>query len=402
MCVPWRKRRFMPDPGDRRVMNRILIISGHDFRSPRKANIHFIAQELARNSAVRFLSVGFSCLSLFKGDPRAELAAKANVAEYENGIECFLWKTLIHPFNMKILPLRWLEHAFFRYYRSHLHKIVIKWIEEAGIVIVESGLGVALIEPIRRANPETRIIYNVSDDLATIECSTFLQAELGRVAGCLDWVRLPSAVLARGFSPELPLYLIPHGVDLSLRDQAEPSPYGAGIHAVSVGSMLFDEIFFILAADQMPDVQFHIIGSGRTSDALRRPNIHLYGEMKFAETVKYIKHATFCIAPYRHREHAGYLADTSMKLLQYDFFGLPAVCPVFVAGERPHRFAYAPGDAASIKQAIEEAIRQGRHKPGHYLSWADVANRLVEPHAYPNTPLLSAGEYPHSPSRAVA
>ncbi|MGO9720034.1 MAG: hypothetical protein ACLPOA_05495, partial [Methylocella sp.] len=39
-------------------MDRILIISGHDFRSPRKANIHFIAQELAKIASVQFLSVG--------------------------------------------------------------------------------------------------------------------------------------------------------------------------------------------------------------------------------------------------------------------------------------------------------------------------------------------------------
>jgi hypothetical protein len=75
------------------------------------------------------------------------------------------------------------------------------------------------------------------------------------------------------------------------------------------------------AADQFPEVQFHIIGPGRTSDALSRSNVHVYGEMKFAETVKYIKHAKFCIAPYRRNEHATYLADTSMKLLQYDFLG---------------------------------------------------------------------------------
>ena len=99
--------------------------------------------------------------------------------------------------------------------------------------------------------------------------------------------------------------------------------------------MLFDESFFTSAADQFPEVQFHIIGPGRTSDALSRSNVHVYGEMKFAETVKYIKHAKFCIAPYRRNEHATYLADTSMKLLQYDFLGLPSVYPAFAAGDHP-------------------------------------------------------------------
>jgi len=371
-------------------MDRILIITGHDYRSPRKANIHFIAQEIAKTASVRFLSVGFSNLSLIKGDPRSELAGRANIASHENGVECFLWKTFVHPFNTNVRSLRWLEHAHFRYYRSRIPKLAASWMRDAGCVIVESGLGVAFIELIRQINPDARIIYNASDDLATLGCSAFLQSELGRVSGCLDWARLPSKALARGFAPELPLYFIPHGIDVRVRDQDETSPYGNGIHAVSVGSMLFDESFFESAADQFPDVQFHVIGSGKTSDALLRANIHVYGEMKFADTVKYIKHAKFCIAPYRRNENAAYLADTSMKLLQYDFLGLPAVCPAFAAGDNPHRFAYEPGDAVSIKIAIQVAMRQGRHKPGTFFNWSDVTKRLLNPNAYSDTPVLSA------------
>jgi 2-beta-glucuronyltransferase len=383
-------------------MDRILIISGHDFRSPRKANIHFIAQELAKTASVRFLSLGFSNLSLMKGDPRSELAGQANVVTDKNGVECFLWKTFAHPFNTRVHSLRWLERAYFKYYRSRLPKLAASWIHDAGSVIVESGIGVAFIELIRQTNPEARIIYNASDDLTTIDCSPFLRSELDRVARCLDWARLPSKALARGFTPELPLYFIPHGIDVQVRDKEEPSPYGTGIHAVSVGSMLFDESFVVLAADQFPEVQFHIIGPGKTSDALSRPNIHVYGEMKFADTAKYIKHAKFCIAPYRRNEHAAYLADTSMKLLQYDFLGLPAVCPAFAVGDRPHRFGYEPGDGDSIRQAIEAAMRQGRHKPGHYLSWADVTKRLLNPDAFPDTALLVAGGCAAALSKAVA
>jgi len=98
----------------KRPMDRILIISGHDFRSPRKENIHFIAQELAKIASVRILSLGFSNLSLIKGDPRLELAGQANVASHENGVECFLWKTFVHPCNIRLRSLRWLERAHFR------------------------------------------------------------------------------------------------------------------------------------------------------------------------------------------------------------------------------------------------------------------------------------------------
>jgi 2-beta-glucuronyltransferase len=386
-----------------RPMDRILIVSGHDFRSPRKANIHFIARELAKSASVRFLSLGYSNLSLIKGDPRLELAGQANVASYHNGVECFLWKTFIHPCNIGAPSLRWFERAHFRYYRSHLPQLALSWIRDAGTVIVESGLGVAFIELIRQSSPEARIIYNASDDLTVLGCSPFLLSELSRVARYVDWARIPSKALARGFSNDLPLFLIPHGIDFQVWEQEETSPYESGIHAVSVGSMLFDESFVASAAELFPEVQFHIIGPGRTSRALSRANIHVYGEMKFAKTAKYIKHAKFCIAPYRRNENATYLADTSMKLIQYDFLGLPAVCPSFATGKHPNRFAYEPGDLASIKRAIQTAMRQGRHQPGHYRSWADVANRLINPDAYPDTQLLNPdGRNRATLSRAVA
>jgi 2-beta-glucuronyltransferase len=371
-------------------MDRILIISGHDFRSPRKANIHFIAQELAKTASVRFLSVGFSKLSLIRADPRGKLASQANVVVSENGVECFLWKTLIHPFNTRLRSLLWLEHAYFNYYRSRRPELAASWMREAQTVIVETGLGIIFIEMIRKMNPDANIIYDASDDLAVIGCSTFVQVELARVAKWVDWVRVPSPALRDQNVADVRVYHIPHGVDHHIMGEEVDSPYGTGLHAVSVGSMLFDESFFVMAADHFPDVQFHVIGSGKTSQMLLRPNIHVYGEMNFTETVKYIKHAKFCIAPYRHSERGAYLADTSMKLLQYDFLGLPAVCPDFAAGNRPHRFSYKPGDADSIRLAIEAAMRQGRHKSGHYLRWSAVAKRLINPEAYPDTPLLPA------------
>ena len=384
-------------------MDRILIISGHDFRSPRKTTIHFIAQELVKTASVRFLSIGFSNLSIIKGDPRLELAGQANAAEKESGVECFLWKTFLHPCNLKVRSLRWLEQAHFGYYRSRLPKLAAGWMHEAQTIIVETGLGIIFLETIRNMNPEANIIYFASDDLAVIGCSTYIQSELLRAAKCIDWVRVASPTLAdRCGAPDVPIYYIPHGVDHRIIDQDEASPYGVGIHAVSIGSMLFDETFFVLAADQFADVQFHVIGPGKTSHALSRPNIHVYGEMKFAETLKYIKHAKFCIAPYRRSNGATYLADTSAKLLQYEFLGLPAVCPAFAAGDRPHQFSYEPGDAQSIRQAIQAAMRQGRHTPGHYLSWADVAKRLMNPGAYVDTPLLTANASAAAHSRAVA
>jgi len=96
----------------------------------------------------------------------------------------------------------------------------------------------------------------------------------------LGWARVPSRALARGFTQDLPLYLIPHGIDFRVWDQEDTSPYGSGIHAVSVGSMLFDESFVVSAAYLFPEVQFHIIGREEPAVRFRARNIHVYGEMK--------------------------------------------------------------------------------------------------------------------------
>jgi 2-beta-glucuronyltransferase len=41
-----------------------LVISRHDFRSPRKANMHFIAEELARHGPTRFFPLALACYPL--------------------------------------------------------------------------------------------------------------------------------------------------------------------------------------------------------------------------------------------------------------------------------------------------------------------------------------------------
>ena len=55
-----------------------LFLSAHDFRSPRKASVHFIAEELVLLGKTRFFSIRYSFLSRFKRDPRMSLDAEAN------------------------------------------------------------------------------------------------------------------------------------------------------------------------------------------------------------------------------------------------------------------------------------------------------------------------------------
>ena len=151
--------------------------------------------------------------------------------------------------------------------------------------------------------------------------------------------------------------------------------------------MHFDASFFQIAAGAFPEITFHVIGPGAAGQDLSGPNIRVYGEMRFQDTLPFVKHAAFGIAPYRNDGIPAYLADTSMKLRQYRFFGIPAVCPNFAAGGDPYRLGYGPSDKPSIVAAIASALETGRVPAGAFLSWREVADRLLRPTDFPDTAL---------------
>ena len=150
--------------------------------------------------------------------------------------------------------------------------------------------------------------------------------------------------MADGIANRDNVYHVGHGIDPDLDRQADPSPYADGLHAVSVGSMLFDPAPIAIASHAFPDITFHVIGSGRGRMPEYGDNVVVYGEMPHGETLRYIKHAASASRRMRERIPA-YLADSSLKLLQYDYFALPAVCPEAMVGGYRSRFGYAPGDA---------------------------------------------------------
>src|SRR3546814_3832611 len=101
-----------------------LIISAHDYLSLRKAGVHFVAAELAKRGKTRFFSCQYSLLSELKSDPRKSLAHLANKKALHDEVECYLWKTAIHPFNMRKPMLRAAKSFLFRRYvanRSEEH-----------------------------------------------------------------------------------------------------------------------------------------------------------------------------------------------------------------------------------------------------------------------------------------
>jgi 2-beta-glucuronyltransferase len=365
---------------------KVLIFSEHDYRTARRANLHPIADALVKlGHEVTFISVRYSSLSLIKGDSRKDI--RANTAEIYNGIECYLWRTLVHPFNAgRILwpvtaPLYWL------YPRLQNH-FIDEAIRSASNIIVESGLGAILLARIRSLNREAKLIYYASDDLRMIGAHRMVQRSLERSRELVDYVCVASRKMVSKFSWTAGrVYFVPHGINPMDFGGKFDSPYCEKLNGVSVGSGLFDPDFFNYAVAIFPSVQFHVIGSG--ARLCPQKNLHVYNEMPFTDTIPYIKHATFGIAAYRPKANTEHICDTSMKLMQYDYVGIPAVCTDFAVGDNSNRFGYMPGNARSIARAINAALaaRDRLSSDRHFLTWDDVARRILNAESFVDTRL---------------
>ncbi|WP_237477181.1 hypothetical protein [Lichenibacterium dinghuense] len=363
--------------------DKIVVLSGyHDYRSRRRVDLHFIADELAKASDVAFVSLRYSRLTRLREDPRHDLWHRANAFETVNGVDCYLWRTPIHPCRLPPAAA-WAERALFGLFARHLPAPVRDRLRAADTVLVESGLGLIYLDLIRRLNPGARLVYLASDALDAIGQAGPVKRALRAGAHLIDAVRVPSPLLASEVPPGTPTWFIPHGIAAEAFAARGASPYRAGtVNAVSVGSMLFDPAFFAAAGRCFPEVTFHCIGSGHAGPPAG--NVLFHPEMPFSETLPYLQHADFAVAAYGPGV-APYLTHTSMKLMQYDHLGLPAVCPVEVAGVHPGRHGYRRGDAASIRAAVAAARGAGRHAGGVHLSWAEVAARLRDPSAFDDT-----------------
>ncbi|MGH1422596.1 MAG: hypothetical protein ACRBEQ_12335 [Hyphomonas sp.] len=371
---------------------RILFLTGHDYRRSPRGTIHFLVDEMVKNANVRVFTPGISEILRFKGAFPAEARELAYNKVFEHqGVTNYVWRTPLHPFNLRKKILEPVSRAAFDLYRRVAPPILTEWAKWADIIIVESGLPVLFLESLSSANPAARLVYFSSDSLETIGCDPYLNTCLERAVPKIAYACVLSEQMQRQLPPDMRCVKVPQGVDPSIVNLAGPSPYGAGQHMVSIGAMLFDAEFFHIAANAFPDVTFHVIGSQANPESLP-PQVEWYPTMPFEKLPSFIRHADAGIAPYRDSPGATYLRDTSLKLIQYGLFGIPAICPDFAAADREKRFGYRPGDAESICAAIKGALACTDRASVPSANWVDVAQRVLAPADFADTklPMLAA------------
>ena len=352
----------------------LVVSANHDYRSKKRANIHFITDELAKRGFTTFLSTHSSFLSArLKKDRRFSNLSRQSVSK--NGVECRLWKTLVHPMNVRSRVGAIWNPLATKVYAWMIPADIKQTIKAAQTIIIESGSAVGLIGKIRALNPDCAIIYNASDTLQTIGLAKYYTEQLSRYANEISHARLPSPLMGKYHSMIGEHRVIMHALDEDFFRDNYANPYGVRKTAVSVGSMLFDAEFFKTASMAFPEIDFYIIGSGQSGQ--KRENLFWLDEMPFHETIRYIKFADVGVAPYSSALASDYLIDTSMKLLQFEAVGIPAVCPNFVHGGKSSRFGYEVGDEESIIQAIQKALSSKGSPPKRPRTWKLVTDELL-------------------------
>lgn len=369
---------------------RVVFLSAyHDYRTAKRASIHPIAHALARGGYdVSFVSTRFSRLSRRKGDSRLFLWDRANRVETVDGIECYLWRTAFHPFATGTKLGDRAMGALFPLYAALPNAEVDRIFAKADFVVIEASVAAILLRRIRRLNPRARIIYYATDRLDTVGAHPFVRRRLVEDAALVHHVSLRSPRMAEDFGwAKGRLRRVGFGIDPQDFEEVGPDPYPPGARAaVSVGSMLFDKRFFLEVPPAFPDVRFHVIGCGERFAA--PANVVVHDEMPFRDTLPFLRHAAVGLAPYRLAPGVEYLVDSSLKLAQYEYLGLPAVCPDFAAGDVRSRFGYVAGDPASMRSATARALdAAGGIPPRAFPTWTEIGERLLRPELFSDTSL---------------
>ncbi|MCV3768808.1 polysaccharide biosynthesis protein GumK [Rhizobium sp. TRM95796] len=362
---------------------KIVILTSHVFLDGfRKASVHFVARQwAAQGHEVHFTTVGYSRLSMFRKALQFRALRKQQnnrYAEIAPGLHAGAYLPLLHAFSSASSALNTLSGPMFRAYGRSLPDFVAERIRSADLVVLESGTPLAFFALVRSLNPAARTLYFCRDLLRTVGAAPVLQEIERETVPLFDRICVPSQRLAELLPAGGRVEFIPQGVDPTIFDAAERSPYAAGSrNAVAVGDMLFDRNAVRSLAKAAPGVTFHLFGIDWQGEA--PSNIRIHGERSFEAIAPYIRHADLGLAPYRVTGDEIYLAESSLKLLQYSYCLLPVVMPDALPVARGNEVKYRLMGENSWRGIVERALALRRCKTlrSGILTWDEVSRRTL-------------------------
>jgi 2-beta-glucuronyltransferase len=349
----------------------------------RRVSTHFIAEEWARaEHNVHVATVGLSSLSKLKDQQLYEALAKNQknrFLEVEPRLNVSAYIPLVHPFSSQNKLLNALNRPVFKLYGGYIPNYLRSPLASADAVFFEPGTCLCFFKAARRVNPRAVFVYFKRDWLKTIGAGPFLQEIETEILPNFDLVITPSSVIADKTAKFCRTVILPQAIDKSVLDNPCVSPYETGSkNAISIGNMLFDEEAFnnMAAADR--SVTYHVFGARFSRQV--PSNVNDYGEKPFQDLVPYLKFADFGVAGYKMRKEDVYLAETSLKFLQYAYCRLPVLTPDLIPDARGNLVGYSVEGEKDWPGKIASALSLTKNpKFGDgILDWNEVASQIVE------------------------
>lgn len=363
-------------------MPKVVFITGHYAEAKRKAGFHWLADAYWRHGwDVLFFTQSLSWLSWLRNDVRFgyPVAAEANrLRVVRERLKSFVWLTPFHPINLRVGLLNWASAPFFSLYRKLPFRGVESELADADLFVFDSDHGLLLFDRIKAINPHARYVYRVSDDIPMMRNHPMLIRAEERVAGRFDLVSVPSEYIQRRLAHHGNVRLHKHGLRKELFERPCENPFKTPRpNALYVGREYFDADCVERAARLFPEWSFTVFGVRDYAPAA--PNVAAHPERPFEEIVPYLKHADVGLQTRAYSPGAEALTD-SLKMHQYTYCRLPIVAPEFLRHDRKHVFYYRPGDDASIRQALNDALAFDRSKiaVGEVQTWDDFIGQFAE------------------------
>lgn len=355
------------DSGKGRVA---VLFTGHFYKQMRRGSMHWLADELVKAGwRVRFVTFGISWLSRLTGDVRLTGAALPEVGlrQLAPNLEGYFQASPFHPIDLRKGWLNRLAAPLFATFPWFWASAVKRLVGDAELIVLESGLPI-LLAPLVKRHTRGKLVYRVNDDVRVMRTPPSVQRAEIAYAPLFDRISLASPVLAKRFDGLGAVGLDPMGLETDLFDAPNPSPFEAPplaprweVEAVCAGASHFDADAVAAMAALRPTWRFHVLG--RLREPLTATNIICHGERPFADVVPFVQHADIGLAPYRDLPGVEYQVHHSNRLLQYAYMKLPSVGPQRMTHpDAPFLVGYAPGNTASINDALRSALLMEREK----------------------------------------
>jgi 2-beta-glucuronyltransferase len=356
---------------------KVTLIVAHDYDSKRKVGFHYWADYLVENGhEVDYVSVGKSYLFKLFGRPIP--VVKNQWIKLSDKLNVYNWVSTVHPVINHPLINKVLTRLF-RLIPHQFGKVNFERLAQSDVIIVESGIGLALIPFIKKLNDKVKVIYEASDRLKTVGAHPYVLEVEQNAKSIFDFIRVPAEVMLDDFKDvkNIPVKYIPQGISkLAFDSNHLPSPYQTKSNAISVGDMLFDGELITHLAETYPDWHFHLFGRNAKLKA-KLPNVVEHGECKFDDIVPYLKHADIALAPYRNAPNCEYLSQSSLKILQYKYCNLPVVAPKFASSASAGFFPY-DSLASAVKAFSSSMTYKKEGLSDEVLSWDAVLDRKLD------------------------